>query len=185
MTANRPGFVALALLGASLLTVPTIGPSQPQRKPPELRGSLAQEQPVDIDAIVYGAVVDSLIVDPNAYTSRPTAQARIMNGIYWYPWIQDGRAIGARLGPAPGLILSVGQGRIPTSSVDEPEVRRTSRSGGNPIFVLGPIDWLGDDEALVRIGVWNPKLGFELFRSELRRVRGKWTVAWLHIEGRS
>jgi hypothetical protein len=140
---------------------------------------------VDVDAAIYAAIVDSLLVDSVASIGGIIRRVPVLEGVYWYPWIQKGRVIGARLGPAPGLLLAIGKRSVQTSTLSEVAVRRTWQHLASPVIVLGPIDWFSENSVLVRVGLYHPSLGTELFRAEMQRDGAVWRVTWIHLELRS
>jgi hypothetical protein len=134
------------------------------------------------DAALYLAVIESLRVRPAVEGRSPL---RIADSVYWWPFVEPSGARRA-LGPVPVDLRHQGTGAQPQSlsvgPLEELVTRDGRVQGSGPVLVLGPIDYAGLDEAVVRVSVYLGPNGQSLYRIHLRRVNGGWQAQVVQVE---
>ncbi len=137
------------------------------------------------EAELYAAVLDTLARKRAELWDRPRPDTvTVLSVLYWWPMIQLDGARGQALGPTPIALPEAGRRRgyefLVVDSIAGPQPH-TKRVGG-PVIALGPVDYLGEDLALVRTCVPTGPNGQELYRVVVRRTNGMWHAVALAIE---
>ena len=134
------------------------------------------------DAALYLAAIESLRVRPAVAGRSPL---RVADSVYWWPFVEPS-GITRALGPVPVDLPHQRAGAQVLSLSVAPLTELVTRDGRvhgtGAVVILGPIDYAGLDEAVVRVSVYLGPNGQSLYRVLLRRVGGGWQAQLIQVE---
>ena len=126
-----------------------------------------------VEAEIYFAALDSLLTQRFA----PDSAWEVIDTVYWWPLANPRPRV--PLEETPVALRQVGREsrRVVTLTAFEDAVSRDGapRSSG-PVVIFGPIDMVGENQALFRVNVYLGVHGQELSRVRCQRINGAWKV---------
>lgn len=151
------------------------------------RGDASTERnAVTAEALVYAAALEGLVAERSSLwqDSEPRG-IDVLSTVFWWPMMQLDGTWGAALGPVSVALPDMAQRRklqvtlvtLREAIADDGTVR-----AGVPVIALGPVDYLGDDRAVLRACIYLRRNGQELYHVALLRIDNRWAVTAIQIE---
>jgi len=128
-----------------------------------------------LDANVYLAAIDTLLRErQELFRASEPGVVTVLKGTYAWPMLEAGDRLPQDLGPWPIVMpsLAARQG-LKVRAVD------SATTAAKPYFILGPLDFLGPDHAMLRANLVHTETGQELYRLIVRRTHGVWRAEWV------
>jgi len=131
-----------------------------------------------LDASVYLAAIDTVLREREALfrASEPNT-VTVLGGTYAWPMLATDDTLPPDLGPLPIVMPSLGSRRGLTIRLAD-----TPSTATRPFFILGPLDYMGADRAMLRVNLVHTETGQVLYRLIVRRTGGAWRAEWVMIE---
>jgi hypothetical protein len=107
----------------------------------------------------------------------------VADTIYWQPLLFTAPHVS--LEDAPAALEQIGRERhrnITLVELQKAIARNGVRVVHGPLVIFGPIDMLGEDDALFRVNLYLGLNGQELTRVRSRLVDGRWRVVEISLE---
>jgi hypothetical protein len=138
------------------------------------------------EAEIYVMALDTLESMTRARWRTPDSATsfRVLNTIHWWPMVSSENVLPVTLGPAP-LLLSheITLRHLPfrVVSLQDAVLRNGDLTKGPPLVILGPIDYVGRDEALVSMNLYMGPNGQGVYVIMMRKSDTGWKAAAIKV----
>ena len=138
------------------------------------------------ESVIYAAALDSLIAERSALWGADGPETvYVLATIHWWPMVDLDGTQSTAIGPTPIPLRAIAKelgSDVATVSFREAVAEDGRLLIGSPLIVLGPIDYIERDQALLRASLYTGRNGQELYRVELVRTGTEWKTVSLRIE---
>jgi hypothetical protein len=141
---------------------------------------------VTAEALVYAAALDALVAERSSlWKDAQPRGIHVLSTVFWWPMMQLDGTWGAALGPVSVALPDMAERRklqVTLVTLRDAIAADGTVRAGVPVIAFGPVDYLGDDRAVLRACIYLGRNGQELYHVALRHIENRWTVTTIQVE---